>query len=233
MSKEKNFELSIVKMAKDINYEKPNHPNNLVDKEEYKKIDMAIATSVALTNAGTNLVSENALPELLAETKKDTMYIVDNEISDDAKVSVGGEKFIKSGAVIEKAHTRSEEHPDAMKRAKNSYSAQSLISISNSESVKAQKGDFEDFAKKKEKNLGKTRKKENNISSDEVTGEPLEGNGDFHHKNKKTIYTDPVQRLNPNKGILVNKQTHRDIHKNNINNEEDLNKYIKERRESK
>lgn len=37
MSKEKNFELSIVKMAKDINYEKPNHPNNLVDKEEYKK----------------------------------------------------------------------------------------------------------------------------------------------------------------------------------------------------
>nr|WP_142411035.1 hypothetical protein [Clostridium sp. Marseille-P7770] len=71
------------------------------------------------------------------------------------------------------------------------------------------------------------------ISSDEVTGEPLEGNGDFHHKNKKTIYTDPVQRLNPNKGILVNKQTHRDIHKNNINNEEDLNKYIKERRESK
>ena len=98
---------------------------------------------------------------------------------------------------------------------------------------KSSKGDFEDFAKKKEKNLGKTRKKENNISSDEVTGEPLEGNGDFHHKNKKTIYTDPVQRLNPNKGILVNKQTHRDIHKNNINNEEDLNKYIKERRESK
>ena len=72
MSKEKNFELSIVKMAKDINYEKPNHPNNLVDKEEYKKIDMAIATSVALTNAGTTLVSENALPELLSEAKKDT-----------------------------------------------------------------------------------------------------------------------------------------------------------------
>lgn len=51
----------------------------------------------------------------------------------------------------------------------------------------------------------------------------MEGNGDFHHKNKKTIYTDPVQRLYPNKGILVNKQTHRDIHNNNINNEEDLN----------
>ena len=96
MSKEKNFELSIVKMAKDINYEKPNHPNNLVDKEEYKKIDMAIATSVALTNAGTTLVSENALPELLSEAKKDTMYIVDNEISDDAKVSVVEKNLLKA-----------------------------------------------------------------------------------------------------------------------------------------
>ena len=233
MSKEKEFQLSIVKMAKDISYEKPNHPNDFVDEEEYNKIDTALATSVALTNAGTTLVSEEALPELLAETKKDTMYIVDNEISDEPKVSIGGGKFIKSGAVIEKAHTRSEEHPDAMKRAKNSYSAQSLVNISKSEAVKAQKGDFEDFAKKKEKNLGKTRKKENNISSDEVTGEPLEGNGDFHHKNKKTIYTDPVQRLNPNKGILVNKQTHRDIHKSNVNNEEDLNKYIKQRQKNK
>ena len=233
MSREKEFQLCIVKMAKDISYEKPNHPNDFVDEEEYNKIDTALSTSVALTNAGTTLVSEDALPELLAETKKDTMYIVDNEISDEAKVSIGGGKFIKSGAVIEKAHTRSEEHPDAMKRAKNSYSAQSLINISKSETVKAQKGDFEDFAKKKEKNLGKTRKKENNISSDEVTGEPLEGNGDFHHKNKKTIYTDPVQRLNPNKGILVNKQTHRDIHKSNVNNEKDLYMYIKQRKKNK
>lgn len=233
MSKDNGFQLSIVKKAKDINYEKPNHPNNLVNEEEYNKIDTALSISVALTNAGTTLVSEDVLPVLLAETKNDTRYIIDNEIPDDAKMSIGGVNYIKSGTVIEKAHTRSEEHPDAMKRAKNSYSAQSLINISKSEAVKAQKGDFEDYAKKKEKNLGKKRKNINNISSDEVTGEPLEGNGDFHHKNKKTIYTDPVQRLNPDKGILVNKETHKDIHKNNVNNEEDLNTYIKKRQERK
>ena len=232
MSKDKEFQLSIVKMAQDITYEKPDPPNNLVKKEEYDKIDTTILKSVALTNAGTTLVSEDALPELLAENKKDTRFIVDNEISDSVKVSINGVKYIKSGAVIEKAHTRSEEHPDAMKRAKNSYSEQSLVNISKSESVKAQKGDFEDYAKKIEKNLGKKRKKENDISSDEVTGEPLEGNGDFHHKNKKTIYTDPVQRLNTDRGILVNKETHTDIHKNNINNEDALNKYMNERKKN-
>ena len=42
-----------------------------------------------------------------------------------------------------------------------------------------------------------------------------------------------MQRLNPNKGILVDKETHRDIHKNDVNNEEDLNKYIKKKQESK
>lgn len=46
-----------------------------------------------------------------------------------------------------------------MKRAKNSYSEQSLVNISKSESVKAQKGDFEDYAKKIEKNLGKKGKR--------------------------------------------------------------------------
>ena len=130
MSKDKEFQLSIVKMAQDITYEKPDPPNNLVKKEEYDKIDTTILKSVALTNAGTTLVSEDALPELLAENKKDTRFIVDNEISDSVKVSINGVKYIKSGAVIEKAHTRSEEHPDAMKRAKNSYSEQSLVNIS-------------------------------------------------------------------------------------------------------
>ena len=86
MSKDKEFQLSIVKMAQDITYEKPDPPNNLVKKEDYDKIDTTILKSVALTNAGTTLVSEDALPELLAENKKDTRFIVDNEISDSVKV---------------------------------------------------------------------------------------------------------------------------------------------------
>jgi len=31
--------------------------------------------------------------------------------------------------------------------------------------------------------------------------------------------------LNPEKGILVNKDTHKDIHKNNINSEKELEEY--------
>lgn len=227
MSKKDNkFELSVVKMAKDINYEKPRYPNNLVDESEYNKIDTTLSNAVALTNAGTTLVREDALPDLFAENKKDTRYIVDNKISDSQKLTINSEKYIKSGAVLNETHTRSEEHSDATKRAKNSYVSQSLVNISKSAETKVQKGDYEDFAKKEEKKLGKTRKRKNNISNDEITGAPLEGSGDFHHANKKTIYPDPVQRLDPDKGIVINSETHIDIHKNNINDEKELADYI-------
>lgn len=231
--KDKKFELSIVKTAKDIEYEKPDRLNKFVDESEYDKIDDALGAGVALTNAGTTLVEEDVLPTLLAENKKDTRYIVDNKIPDSEKCSINGVDYIKSGAVLAETHTRSEEHHDAEKRAKNGYVSQSLVNISKSAETKAQKGDYEDFAKKQEKNLGKRRKCAGGLSEDEVTGEPLTGNGEFHHANKKSIYTDPVQRLDPNTGVVVNSETHIDIHRNNINDKKALEDYKKLRQKEK
>ena len=225
----KKFELDVIKTAKDIDYEKPSYPNNLVDESEYLKIDGAISKAVALTNAGTTIVDEDVLPELFAENKKDTRYIVDTKIRDSEKLTINNKNYIKSGAVLHETHTRSEELPDAVKRAKNSYVSQSLVNISRASDTKSQKGDFEDYARKTEKRLGKTRRREYDINNDEITGEPLSGTGDFHHANKKTLHTDPVQRLDPNKGIMVNRETHKDIHSNNINDENELAQYKRRR----
>ena len=131
--------------------------------------------------------------------------------------------------ILDETHTRSEELPDAVKRAKNSYVSQSLVNISRASDTKSQKGDFEDYARKTEKRLGKTRRREYDINNDEITGEPLSGTGDFHHANKKTLHTDPVQRLDPNKGIMVNRETHKDIPSNNINDENELAQYKRRR----
>lgn len=215
----KEFSLTIVKIASEISYEKPKPSNNLVDSKEYEKVDNAISTSVAITNAGTTLVNEKELPTLISEPRKDTNYIIENIIPDSAKVNINNSKYIKSCAVIALTQERSEEHRDAKKRAINQYTAQSIMNISNSSDTKAQKGDFEDYAKKKERTLGKIRAETYNITNDEITGEPLEGSGDYHHKNKKTIYTDPVQRLDPQRGALLNKSTHNMIHKKGINDD--------------
>lgn len=226
MSKDK-YELAVVKRAGDIPYEKPEHSNFFVPDEEYEKVDKAIARGVVITDAGTTLVDEKALPDMLGESEKDTRFIVDNKIPDSKKISIDKELYIKSGAVLDETHTRAEEHSDASKRAKNRYTEESIINISKSPEAKAQKGDFEDYAKKQEKKLSQKRQLRNNVKNDEITGELLKGKGDFHHKNKKTIYPDPVDRLDITKGVIVNKETHKDIHKNGINNEKLLVKYKK------
>lgn len=231
MSKDK-YELSIIKTAGDISYVKPEHSNSLVSDSEYDKVDKAISKGVVITDAGTTLVNEEELHDMLGESKKDTKFIVDNKLSDSEKTNINNKLYIKSGAVLKEVHTRAEEHPDASKRAKNRYTEKSIIRISESSEVKAQKGDFEDFAKKEEKKLPSKRQSKNKEKKDEITDKPLNGNGEFHHKNKKTIYPDSVERLDPEKGVLVNKDTHKDIHINNINNEEQLEKYKKGKKES-
>ena len=222
-----DFKLDILKTAGNINYTKPERTNKLVPAKKYDEIDDTVESNVAVTNAGTTIVNEEALSKLLGESKKDTRYITDNKIPDSDKVEINGKKYIKAPAVIKENLSRYEEHPNAEKRATNLYSATTLKNIMESSDVKAQKGDFEDYAQKQEKQLGDKRIKQYGITCDEVTGAPLNQTKDFHHKNKKTIHTDPEQRLDPNKGVIVNQDTHRKIHKQNINDEKQLNDYMK------
>ena len=60
--------------------------------------------------------------------------------------------------------------------------------------------------------------------SDEITGEPLGKNAAFHHSNEKELFTDPVDVLDENKGINVNNDTHKEIHKQNTRTADELKK---------
>lgn len=67
-------------------------------------------------------------------------------------------------------------------------------------------------------------KKQRGTKNDEITGEPLRKNSAFHHSNEKELFTDPVDVLDENKGINVNFDTHKEIHKQNIRTKEELKK---------
>ena len=67
-------------------------------------------------------------------------------------------------------------------------------------------------------------KKQRGIKNDEITGEPLGKNAAFHHSNEKELFTDPVDVLDENKGINVNNDTHKEIHKQNIRTADELKK---------
>lgn len=45
----------------------------------------------------------------------------------------------------------------------------------------------------------------------------MDGSGEFHHTDKKAIYTDPEGTLDIDKGIIINKKTHKKVHNKKIN----------------
>jgi hypothetical protein len=111
---------------------------------------------------------------------------------------------------------------DADKQAVLQYGRDSLINVSDSPQAQDMRRKVDAFTKKE---LPKLRK-ERGVDHDEVTGEPAKKGFSFHHSNPKELHTDPEDALDPSKGINVNQSTHSEIHRSNINDENQLNEFI-------
>ena len=89
------------------------------------------------------------------------------------------------------------------------YTRDSLIRIGDSDQAEAIRRKLDTHTSKELPKL----KKQRGIKNDEITGEPLGKNAAFHHSNEKELFTDPVDVLDENKGINVNNDTYKEIHK--------------------
>ncbi len=217
------FQLTVIETANNISYEKPARNTTLIKDEAYDKIDRALS-KVAITNAGTILVPKDTLGTLINAQKADANFIYE-ELSTNSKINISNKDYIKGESVVGMCYSRSAEHQNTNTRRLCEYTHKSLLNISTSDAVKVKQSDYQDYAREEEKQLCKKRKKEYSITHDEITGEPLKGNGEFHHIDKKAIYTDPVKRLDIDGGIVINKETHNRITKEGINNKEKLEEF--------
>lgn len=77
------------------------------------------------------------------------------------------------------------------------------------------------------KNLKTLKIKELNIYFDELTGEKLEKNAEFHHIREKGIEGNEKYQLNTKLGIIINQNIHKDITRKGIDNEKKLLVYCK------
>lgn len=220
-----NKKLPII--LKDIaagSYQKPERKNELVDDAQYEKIDKAVETGVKIGTNGVGYVDEGVVSKLLQENAGDTQYIIDTFISDRLKRSIGGENFIHGSAMVGLLDERAQEARSASKQAKQQYARDSLINVNDSDGSQKIRRDLDDFNSKNQKKLRKSR----NSEVDEITGEPLTSGYAFHHKNQKSLYTDPEQALDPEAGVLVNDSTHKEIHRLKLRDEKALEEYKRE-----
>lgn len=213
------FELALNEL-KPNSYDKPDRKNSLVDDKYYDKVDEVCGKCVKIGNDGKCYASSEAFPELFKCSKSDGQYIYDNEIPDKDKINLNGNDYAHTSSVVGLLDKRVQETRDTDTQAVCKYSRDSLINIGDSSDAENERRKFDGFAKREVPKLRTKRQTEN----DEITGEPLEDGYEYHHKNKKSIITDPQKLVDPNSGINVNKETHKEIHRRKIVDEEQLEK---------
>lgn len=231
--KKKKFELELVDIS-DIKYDKPKKTNSLVPDKEYEKIDNACSENVKASNTGVTYVSTEAFPKLLKCKKKEVLLIYDKIFRKEDKKTISDEDFVNSSAMVGHLDKLSQEVRCAERQAIHKYGRDTLINIGDSPELEVKRRQFDSHSKKVLPNLGKIKKRNEGIVSDDVTGEPLEENFHFHHKNNKAIFTTPEDTVDPDKGSLLNPSTHRgEIHGNNIIDEIGYEEYKKSRKKEK
>lgn len=209
----------------DKNYKKPEKRNDLIPSEKYDKVDENVGELVKLGTNGVTYVSEDAFSTLFQTTKPKAGYIFENQIDDKSKRNIDGTDYAHSSAVVGLLDKKSQEVRDAEKQAVLQYGRDSLINVSDSDQAQNIRRQVDSFTNK---TLPKLRK-QRGVEHDEVTGEPPEKGFAFHHSNPKELHTDPEDVVDPSKGKNVNPTNHSDIHRNNVNDESQLEEYIKER----
>lgn len=209
----------------DKNYKKPEKRNELVPEGKYEKVDEDVGKLVKLGTNGVAYVPENAFPSLFQTTKPKAGYIFENQIPDKDKRNDDGIDYVHSSTVVGLLDKKSQEVRDAEKQAVLQYARDSLINVSDSDQAQNIRRQVDSFTNK---TLPKLRN-QRGVNHDEVTGEPPEKGFAFHHSNPKELHTDPEDVVDPSKGINVNPPTHTDIHRNNINDENQLEEYIAKR----
>lgn len=209
-------ELTTVPLKKGA-YEKPERTNKNILPKKYDKVDLA-CSAVQLGNDGNAYIPEESISGLLGKKKSESRYIIDNKISDSDKVNVNNKPMINTTGVVAFLDKNSHQTRNSEEADLSRYGRDSLIRIGDSDQAEAIRRKIDCLVNRELPKLRKQRR----VDFDEITGEPLGSGAAFHHKNNKSIHNHPFDVTNPDKGINVNKDTHEEIHRRGIMDEEEL-----------
>lgn len=156
-----------------------------------------------------------------ARTKKDAQYEFD-QLSERDKVEIKNENFIEASELAKKVMQKSILKP-------NDEKLEAIFEIINKIQVDpVVKNEREKYSKIRRETIGKlkqTRIDKENIELDELTNESLKQNAEFHHIRARGILGNEKYEMDYKLGLVLNKDTHKEITKRNIFEEDELFEY--------
>ncbi|OZY85886.1 hypothetical protein CBP51_02285 [Cellvibrio mixtus] len=224
---ETKSKLLVILKDVDPNYKNPERRNELVKPEKYDSIDQVAIDSIRIGTNGVAYVPESAFSGLFQLSKAKAAYVYENQIRDDEKRSSGGVNYAHSSAVVGLLDKKAQEVRSSDTQALLQYARDTIINISDSTQA-------QDLRRKCDTLTARvlpTLRRERGVTVDELDDvTPLGPCAAFHHTNPKEIHTDPEDVVNPDKGRNLNKDSHTEVHREQINDEQQFEQYKKARK---
>lgn len=205
----------------DKNYKKPERRNELVPEKKYDAIDNIAGIGVKLGTNGVAYVQEDAFPELFQLSKAKAAYVFENQLPENGKRNFDGRNFVHSSDVVGLLDKKAQEVRNADNQALLQYSRDSLLNISDSPQAQDLRRQCDTYTARELPKLRGAR----GGDVDELSGEKLQSGAAFHHVNPREIHTDPEDALNPEKGRILNEDSHKEVHRVGINDERQFEAY--------
>lgn len=189
-----------------------------ITKEGGKTREIIKENGYADPNTGETFIDKTALPHLLVTDKAGVNKFY-NGLNNDEKRENGNNKLVSVPAIQKEVAKRIEEPRDTLEKERLRDTEKCLIVLRDSPEIEKER---ELVESKNRKNLKKFKEKiikENNITNDECTGEPL-SSPHAHHIERQA--DNPRKALDSKNIAIVNPDTHQDIHSKKIHNKEEL-----------
>lgn len=198
-----------------------------IDKEiEYFGLNKITANNIVkllnesgVDNTGQVWIYTNKIFHVLRVTSQNDAEYEIQRIKDKDKFSYNKKNYISLIWILDYLNKKATRTPnnDILKAVVNIFNKINFDKVVEGEREKYNKN-----LKKSLKNLSKARIESKKIKNDELKNIPLEKAYEFHHIRARSIIGNDIYELDIELGLVINKDTHKDITKKNIKDEDEL-----------
>lgn len=203
--KEKNI---VVRMANQFYIEYPD--SKFLDEKEKKQIQTAITNGGIVIGTKTYINSNN-IPKLLSTDSAAVQIILTNAPKDDVK-QYGDTEYLSTPETQKEIAKRKEQPHTTLHREKLDYASKCLDAFSGNSELTKERNIQNNRITQKRASLGRKIINDRKSTVSELSGEPLNGNGEVHHINR--VAEKPEEALEDNNLMVLTQDEHIEFHRN-------------------
>ncbi len=202
----------------------PSKPRKEIE-EFGEKAKKSLIDNGIYTSNGEVFIAKVSIPSLLATDSKGANIVYTNQENKDKFVD-GKNKYISLPAMQKEISTRIQQPRDTIQKERLKYSEELIKNVRDAEELEKIRELEESRIRKELSSKKKAKLKKEEV--DDITKEKLI-NPDVHHKIR--VADDPTKALDEDNLVALNRDTHKDVHRNNADTPESYEKYKQTRQQ--